>query len=446
MAGKSLLITANRIVHHRIPEKPGSQHVPPGRKSHIPRRRAGSTGRCNTICYKSFLYKVVFMTFKRRFKLSEQQRNDMWSRWKAGQSLHEIGRAFSKDHVSIQFMLAQYGGIAPAVRRRLPLTLTLAERENISRGIACGSSIREIARGVQRAVSTVSREIARHGGRPQYRATDADQNAWDSALRPKLCLLAVHSKLQENVASKLILDWSPEQISGWLKSQYPEDERMRVSHETIYRSLFIQARGVLKKELIQHLRFKRRIRRSRHARDSGHHKGQIVDAISIRERPAEIEDRAIPGHWEGDLIGGTKNSHIATLVERHSRFTMLVKVSSKDTATVVAALTQHVGKLPASLRRSLTWDRGLEMAQHKSFTVDTEVKVYFCDPQSPWQRGSNENTNGLLRQYFPKRTDLSGYSQTELDEVAMRLNQRPRKTLGFQTPADRLQASVALTH
>ena len=385
------------------------------------------------------------MRFRRRFKLSEQQRSEMWSRWKAGQSLHEVGRAFDKDHVSIQFMLAQHGGIAPAVRRRSPLTLTLAEREEISRGIASGGSIREIAKGLQRAVSTVSREVARHGGRPLYRASDADQQAWNSALRPKRCLLALHVKLQDVVAGKLILDWSPEQVSGWLKSEYPEDEGMRVSHETIYRSLFIQARGVLKKELIQHLRFKRRIRRSRHARDSGHHKGQIVDAISIRERPAEIEDRAIPGHWEGDLIGGTRNSHIATLVERQSRFVMLIKVPSKDTATVVAALTQHVGRLPAALRRSLTWDRGLEMAQHKSFTVDTEVKVYFCDPQSPWQRGSNENTNGLLRQYFPKRTDLSVHSQEELDAVALRLNQRPRKTLGFQTPADKLQASVALT-
>jgi IS30 family transposase len=385
------------------------------------------------------------MRFKRRFKLSEQQRNDMWRRWKEGQSLHEIGRAFGKDHVSIQFMLAQHGGIAPTARRRSPLTLTLAERENISRGIACGSSIREIARGLQRAVSTVSREVARHGGRPEYRASNADQQAWNSALRPKRCLLAIHGKLQEIVADKLILDWSPEQVSGWLKSEYPEDESMRVSHETIYRSLFIQARGVLKKELIQHLRFKRRIRRSRHARDTGHRMGQIVDVISIRERPAEIEDRAVPGHWEGDLLGGTKNSNIATLVERQSRFVMLIKVSSKDTATVVAALTQHVGKLPAALRRSLTWDRGLEMAQHKSFTVDTEVKVYFCDPQSPWQRGSNENTNGLLRQYFPKRTDLSVHSQEELDAVALRLNQRPRKTLGFQTPADKLQASVALT-
>jgi IS30 family transposase len=385
------------------------------------------------------------MTQRRRVKLSATQRTDMWARWKAGQSLHEIGRAFGKDHVSIQFMLAQRGGIAPAARRRSLLTLTLAERENISRGIACGSSLREIANALQRAVSTVSREVARHGGRPLYRASDADQQAWESALRPKRCLLAIHVKLQEIVAGKLILNWSPEQISGWLKIQYPEDKSMHVSHETIYRSLFIQARGVLKKELIQHLRFQRRIRRSRHARASGHRSGQIVDAISIRERPAEIEDRAIPGHWEGDLIGGTKNSHIATLVERHSRFTMLVKVSSKDTATVVAALSQHVRRLPASLRRSLTWDRGLEMAQHKTFTVDTEVKVYFCDPQSPWQRGSNENINGLLRQYFPKRTDLSVYSQAQLDEVALRLNQRPRKTLGFQTPADRLQASVALT-
>ena len=246
------------------------------------------------------------MTQRRRVKLSANQRTDMWSRWKAGQSLHEIGRAFGKDHVSIQFMLSQHGGIVPAARRRSLLTLTLAEREDISRGIASGSSIREIAKGLQRAVSTVSREVARHGGRPQYRASEADQQAWESALRPKVCLLAIHGKLQEIVASKLILDWSPEQISGWLKSQYPEDESMRVSHETIYRSLFIQARGVLKKELIQHLRSQRRIRRSRHSRDSGHRSGQIVDAISIRERPAEIEDRAIPGHWEGDLLGGTQ--------------------------------------------------------------------------------------------------------------------------------------------
>jgi IS30 family transposase len=389
---------------------------------------------------------VVFVAQGKRVRLSANQRIDMWGRWKAGQSLHEIGRAFGKDHVSIQFMLSQHGGIVPAARRRSSVTLTLAEREDISRGIASGSSIREIAKDLERAVSTVSREVARHGGRPQYRASEADQQAWESALRPQRCVLAVHSKLQTIVASKLILDWSPEQISGWLKLQHPEDQSMRVSHETIYRSLFIQARGVLKKELIAHLRSQRRIRRSQKSRVSGHRSGQIVDAISIRERPAEIEDRAIPGHWEGDLIGGTKNSHIATLVERHSRFTMLVKVPSKDTATVVAALGRHVRRLPASLRRSLTWDRGLEMAKHKSFTVATDVKVYFCDPQSPWQRGTNENTNGLLRQYFPKRTDLSGYTQAELDKVALRLNQRPRKTLGFETPASRLSASVALTH
>src|SRR6266700_4296409 len=329
------------------------------------------------------------MTQGRRDRLSAEQRTDMWRRWKAGESLHEIGRAFGKGHGSIRFLLTQCGGIVPAARRRSPRTLTLAEREDISRGIASGSSIREIASGLQRPVSTVSRELSRHGGRPLYRASEADRQAWESALRPKVCLLAIDQKLRTIVASKLILDWSPEQISAWLKVSYPRNESMRVSHETIYRSLFIQARGVLKKELIQHLRSKRRIRRSRHASVHGHRSGQIVDAISIRERPAEIEDRAIPGHWEGDLLGGTKNSHIATLVERHSRFTILVKVPSKDTATVVAALSRHVRKLPASLRRSLTWDRGLEMAKHKSFTVATNVKVYFCDPQSPWQRGTN---------------------------------------------------------
>src|ERR1700682_2020259 len=386
------------------------------------------------------------MTQGKRVKLSAMQRTDLWGRWKAGQSLHETGRAIGKDHVSIQFMLAQHGGIVPAPRRRSLVTLTLAEREDISRGIASGSSIREIAKGLERAVSTVSREVARHGGRPLYRAHEADHQAWESALRPKACLLAIHVKLQKIVAGKLILDWSPEQISGWLKRRYPEDETMRVSHETIYRSLFIQARGVLKKELIQHLRSKRRIRRSQHSRVDSDSRGQIVDAISIRERPAEIEDRAIPGHWEGDLIGGTKNSHIATLVERHLRFTALVKVPSKDTATVVAALSRHVRKLPASLRRSLTWDRGLEMAKHKTFTVATNVKVYFCDPHSSWQRGTNENTNGLLRQYFPKRTDLSGYAQSDLDKVALHLNQRPRKTLGFETPASKLRASVPPTH
>jgi IS30 family transposase len=385
------------------------------------------------------------MKHARRWKLSAAQRADMWRRWKAGQSLHEIGRALSKDHVVIHFLLARHGGIVPAARRRSRRVLTLAEREDISRGIASGFSMRAIAQRLSRACSTVSREVARHGGLPQYRANQADQQAWESALRPKPCLLATHSKLQEIVASKLILDWSPKQISGWLKRRYPKDQSLRVSHETIYRSLFIQARGALKQELVKHLRSQRRIRRSRHSTIHGHSQGRIVDAVSIRERPAEVEDRAVPGHWEGDLLGGARNSHVATLVERHSRFAMLVKVPSKDTAAVTAALSRNVRRLPATLRRSLTWDRGLEMAQHKNFSVATNVKVYFCDPQSPWQRGTNENTNGLLRQYLPKKADLSRFTQSDLDKIALRLNQRPRETLGFETPASRLRASVAST-
>jgi IS30 family transposase len=393
---------------------------------------------------KLFL-KVVFMKQGRRFGLSAEQKLEVWRRWKAGQTLHEIGRAFGKDHNSIRGVVARHGGIVPAARRRALLALTLREREEISRGLASGWSFREIAKCLERAVSTVSREVARHGGRPTYRASQADGEAWHSALRPKRCLLSINLKLRNIVASKLILDWSPEQIAGWLKAQYPHNESMRVSHETIYRSLFIQARGALKKELSDHLRSKRRMRRSRHASEHGHSRGQIVDAISIRERPAEAEDRAIPGHGEGDLLAGGKNSYIATLVERHSRFLMLVKVPSKETEAVVAALSEHVRKLPATLRLSLTWDRGLEMAKHKEFTVATDVQVYFCDPQSPWQRGTNENTNLLLRQYFPRGTDLAPITQAQLDQVELRLNQRPRKTLGFQTPASKLQASVAST-
>jgi IS30 family transposase len=381
----------------------------------------------------------------KRFGLSAIEKSDVWSRWKAGETLHEIGRAFDKEHSCIRSVLLPRGGIAPTARRRSRLALTLSEREDISRGIASGSSIREIARGMNRAASTVSREVRRHGYRPAYRAHDADCQAWVSALRPKCCLLAMNRKLRDTVVSKLILEWSPEQISGWLKTKYPKDERMRVSHETIYRSLFIQARGVLKKELMGHLRTKRRMRRSQHCRIYKDLRGRIADAISIRDRPAEVEDRAVPGHWEGDLLSGGKNSYIATLVERHSRFLMLIKVPGKETAVVVAALSKHVRKLPATLRRSLTWDRGLEMAKHKEFTVATDVQVYFCDPQSPWQRGTNENTNLLLRQYFPRGTDLSVHSQAHLNQIALRLNQRPRKTLGFQTPASTLRASVAST-
>jgi IS30 family transposase len=385
------------------------------------------------------------MPQRKRTRLSPTQKTDIWRRWKAGQTLHEIGRVFDKPHTSIRHFLLPRGGIAPAARRRSPLALTLAEREDISRGIASGWSMRQIARQLDRAASTVSREVRRHGDRPAYRAHDADCQAWVSALRPKRCLLAMNRKLRDIIASKLILDWSPEQISGWLKNRYPDNPRMRISHETIYRSLFIQARGVLKKELMDYLRSKRHMRRSQHSRIFKDSRGRIADAISIRERPAEVEDRAVPGHWEGDLLSGGKNSYVVTLVERHSRFLMLIKVSGKDTAVVVAALSKHVRRLPATLRRSLTWDRGLEMAEHKEFTVATDVQVYFCDPQSPWQRGTNENTNLLLRQYFPRGTDLSVHSQARLDKIALRLNQRPRKTLSFETPASKLQASVAST-
>ena len=386
------------------------------------------------------------MIERNRRGLSAEQKAELWKRWKAGQSLNEIGRALGKDHVVVHFVLARHGGIAPPTRRRSRRVLTLAEREAISRGIASGCSLRVIAQHLSRASSTISREVARHGGRAQYRANAADQQAWESAVRPKPCLLAYAQRAAtDGYESKLMLDWSPQQISEWLKMEYPNDESLRVSHETIYRSLFIQARGALKQELVRHLRSKRRIRRSRHASVHGHSQGKIVDAISIRERPAEVEDRAVPGHWEGDLLRGAGNSHVITLVERGSRFCVLIKVAGKDTASVVAALIRHVQQLPVALRRSLTWDRGLEMAQHKSFTMATDVQVYFCDPQSPWQRGSNENTNGLLRQYLPKTADLSRFSQSELDEIALRLNTRPRQTLGFKTPADKLQASVAST-
>jgi IS30 family transposase len=374
--------------------------------------------------------------------LSRDQKRELWQRWKAGHNLSQIGRWLGKTPWSIQSIVSRQGGVMPIPRRRAERTLDLAEREEISRGLAAQHSFRQIAKGLARPVSTVSREVARHGGREAYRAAHADDQAWDRARRPKVCRLATHPPLCRSVAAKLALQWSPEQIAWWLKLRYPDDEGMRVSHETIYRSLFIQARGVLKKELTAHLRTHRKMRSSKLAKSQRQPRGHIIDAVSIRERPAEVEDRAIPGHWEGDLIAGSKGSHIATLVERHSRFVMLVKVEGKDTANVVSALSQQVRRLPTRLRKSLTWDRGYELASHRNFTVATDVEVYFCDPRSPWQRGSNENTNGLLRQYFPKGTDLSVHSQMALNKVALRLNQRPRKTLGFITPAEKLDQAL----
>jgi IS30 family transposase len=367
-------------------------------------------------------------------------RNPHWERWKSGQCVADIARALERRNKSgVYRVLALNGGIAPAPRQRAAAALRLEEREEISRGIAAGRSIRRIAENLGRAPSTVSREVRRNGGCGAYRASEADTRAWERAQRPKRCRLAVHPELRWCVAQKLALQWSPKQIAGWLKREFAFDQDMQVCYETIYRSLFVQTRGVLKKELMAHLRTARQMRQAKGGTlKSG--LGQIVDAVSIRERPAEVEDRAVPGHWEGDLLSGGNNSHIATLVERHTRFAMLIKVPTKDTATVVGALAKHVCKLPQELRRSLTWDRGKEMADHKAFTVATDVKVYFCDPRSPWQRGSNENTNGLLRQYFPKGKDLSTYSQAYLNKIALRLNQRPRETLGFECPADRLRA------
>jgi len=383
------------------------------------------------------------MKYRTRIYYTDKQKAEMWDRWQRGETLHAIARLFDRHHTSVRGILAATGGIRPPERRRSRLALRLAEREEISRGTITGRSIRSIATSLGRAPSTISREVNRNGGLKRYRAGRADQAAWDRARRPKPCKLVINRALARIVAKKLRRFWSPEQIAGWLKCAYPNDESSQVSHETIYKSLFIQARGALKKELIQHLRSKRAIRRSRHASLKGEGLGKITNTVSIRERPACAEDRAVPGHWEGDLIFGSRNSQIATLVERHTRYVMLAKVSSKDTETVIDALIRQAHKLPRELYKSLTWDRGSEMADHQRFTLATDIKVYFCDPQSPWQRGSNENTNRLLRQYFPKGTDLSVHSQTKLNAVARQLNERPRKTLGFETPAERFNACVA---
>ncbi len=292
--------------------------------------------------------------------------------------------------------------------------------------------------------STVCREVNRNGGRRRYRAQKAEEQTSKRARRPKRCWLAINERLRVVVAGKLRKDWSPEQISGWLKREYPDDEAMRISHETIYRTLFVQARGALKRELLAHLRSGRMMRKGRHASTRGQPRGQIKEAVSIRERPPEAEDRAVPGHWEGDLLSGSRNTHVATLVERSSRFLMLVRVGGKDTESVVAALGEQIRRLPRTMMATLTWDRGTEMAAHKKFTVATDVSVYFCDPKSPWQRGTSENTNRLLRQYLPRKTDLSVYDQTDLDLIALKLNTRPRKTLGYDTPAATLAKTVAL--
>ena len=384
------------------------------------------------------------MGIRKRRHYTQAEKSLMWDRWQRGDSMNEIGRMFGiQGHSSIQKIFSETGGIRPRERRRSTRCLSLAEREEISRGLVAGRSIRSIAVELGRAPSTVSREVRRNNGRRRYRASKADAAAWERAKRPKSCKLALYPALVREVAEKITKLWSPYQIAGWLKRQYPGDERRQVSHETIYKSLYIQARGALKKELIQHLRRSRALRRSRHHTQKTANHGRILDTVSITERPPEADDRALPGHWEGDLVFGSNNSQIATLVERHTRYVMLVKVPTKHTEVVIDALIKHAHKLPRELYKSLTWDRGKEMADHKRFSLATDIDVYFCDPQQPWQRGSNENTNGLLRQYFPKGMDLSDIHQNKLNAVARQLNERPRKTLDFRTPAECFDECVA---
>ncbi len=382
---------------------------------------------------------------RRRVPFSEAEREIIWQRWSEGALYPDIGRELGRSAPAVTFLIVRDGGIVPAKRSRASRVLSMDEREEISRGVVGGESMRSIAGRLGRAPSTISREIHRHGGALTYRAAAADSEAWGLARRPKKCRLAIHPELRSLVTQKLRSDWSPEQISRWLVKAYPDDSSLHISHETIYRTLYVQARGGLKKELVTHLRRSNGVRRNLKARNTGRGRGQIVGAVSISERPPEVADRAVPGHWEGDLLAGNKRSNIATLVERKSRYVMLARLPQRDSETVVKAVARRIKKLPKSLRQSLTWDRGLEMSQHKSFTVATDVQVYFCDPQSPWQRGSNENTNGLLRQYFPKGMDLSNVTQRQLDVVAHKLNTRPRETLDWQTPAEVLAATVAST-
>lgn len=384
---------------------------------------------------------------KRRPRIiyTAQQRALMWERYQKGSSLNDIARLFERHHSSVSRIIGESGGIRPNDKQRAKNHLTLDEREEISRGISACLSMRAIASKLDRPPSTVCREINRNGGYDKYRAIHADKAAWNRAERPKICKLSLNKKLALLVARKLKCAWSPEQIAGWLKRTQPSNEELQVSHETIYKTLYIQTRGALKKELQKCLRTKRIMRYSRHAtlKNKGH--GKISDGVTIGERPESVEDRVVAGHWEGDLIKGCNNSYIATLVERHSRYVMLVRVDSSKTKTVIKALIKNAKKLPTKMYKSLTWDRGYEITNHKDFTRATKIPVYLCDPYSPWQRGSNENTNRLIRQYFPKGTDLSTHSQQKLSSVARKLNERPRKVLEYETPAEKFNLCVAST-
>jgi len=379
-------------------------------------------------------------------RFSEEDKATIWDMREAGVPVKRIAKHLGRQNSSLRMFIADAGGRRPSARERCELRLSLAEREEISRGVAAGLSLREIARGMGRAASTICREVNANGGRSKYRALPADRRAQRLALRPKHAKLASCRRLRSVVERKLEALWSPAQISGWLAEQYPNDSEMQVSHETIYQSLFGQSRGALKKELHACLRTGRAMRRAKAYTKGNVGQGQIRDMVMISERPAEVADRAIPGHWEGDLIFGKKMTSIGTLVERHSRYVILLKLPHGHSAPAVRlAMTKRILTLPAQLRRSITWDQGKEMAEHVQFTIDTGVQIYFCDPKSPWQRGSNENTNGLLRQYLPKSTDLSHCTQRELDAIARSLNTRPRQTLGWMTPSQAFANAVATT-
>ena len=379
--------------------------------------------------------------------MSSGELEQLWDLYGAGETAAAIARKLGRPAGTVNDRIRDAGGIRPVIARAAAIHLTTGEREEISRGLAAGESLRCIARRLGRAPSTVSREVSRHGGARRYRAGAADCAAMHNRRRPKPSRLATHTELRHVVEDKLALRWSPGQIAGWLRLEFPDDQEMWVSHETIYRSLFVQSKGALKRQLTAYLRTRRQVRKpGSHNRTRGTGKGQLTHTVHISQRPAEAEDRAVPGHWEGDLIMGKGQSAVVTLVERATRFAMLIALPEGHASDkVVAALAAQITTLPEQLRRSLTWDQGKEMAQHATFTVDTGVQIYFCDPKSPWQRGTNENTNRLLRQYFPKSTDLKAIVQAELDAVAAELNGRPRKTLGFLTPSQKFYEAVAAT-
>jgi IS30 family transposase len=379
-----------------------------------------------------------------RSALTVQEKAEIWRAYRAGASLRSISRTLGRTMEALRTLVAATGGRPPVVPRWSARWLALAEREEISRGIVAGDSCRLIGGRIRRAGSTVSREIARNGGRRHYRACQAERAAPSRARRPKAAKLVACPRLRQVVEAKLASRWSPQQIAGWLTRAYPDDRELRVSHETIYMSLFVQPRGALRKELTRYLRSRRMVRRPRAAR-AANGQGQLRNAVNISARPAEAADRAVPGHWEGDLLLGRANSAIATLVERTSRVTVLVRLPhGRSSERVLTALAECFVRLPEQLVRSLTWDQGKEMALHAQFTIDTGLQIYICDPRSPWQRGTNENTNGLLRQYFPKGTNLVAVSQDELDAVAAELNGRPRQTLGWWSPSEKFAEAVAM--